>query len=180
MDWIKWETNKEDLFLIALLIIFFLLLRLRSWNLKPSKLKFHYAPILSLEPYFGRSNHLQHKTSFVLCCYKDSNNKIARCLLPLKSFLPKERRLQVLFHSELDLPVLSYRQVHLLGNRAIQHHLLQTKKDILLSEKLNAKKMYTIKEKGMRTIYNEDSDFTNSWYFFLARYYHELKNRLNF
>ena len=119
--------------LLILPAFLFLLLILRSRVV--FSLKRATAKIINITPFF--KDERQNKTGFLLCKYSYRHGEEiynSQCLLTIKTFFPKQKGLVNLsWDKTLSLPVLKYKQLHLAGDQAIEHYLLQFKKDIKVS-----------------------------------------------
>ena len=80
---------------------------------------------------------IKKRPNSLLCKYAYKHGEethTSQCLLTIKTFFQKQRGCASLsWDKTLSLAVLKYKQIHIAGNQAIEHYLLQFKKDIKVS-----------------------------------------------
>ena len=137
-NWSDVLINPQLFWLLALPSFLFLLLLLRSRFVFSRKRA--AAKIINISPFFKSEG--QNKTNFLVCKYSYKHEEkihTSQCLLKVKTFFQKQKgRASLSWDKQLSLPILKYKQLHIAGDQAIEHYLLQFKKDIKVSyEKAN-------------------------------------------
>ena len=132
-DWTDLLLDPEGLYLLFLPVAIFLFLFLRSRLLFSRKRE--CAEITKIKPFF--KSQTQAKTKLLLCDYLyvyGEKSYSSQCLLPIRCFFRKQRgSARLSYDTVKSLPILSYKKTCIVGEQAIQHYLLQFKKNIKIS-----------------------------------------------
>ncbi len=114
-------------FIIIIFVLIFIAVhysRLRSYE---------NAQIVKLTPFFNNNEKKEKPSRFILCEYAYDHKKkkhVAKCLIPIKSLFHRKGHVQLNWDAKANLPVLSYKQLHVAGYEAIEHYLYQFKESV--------------------------------------------------